>query len=111
MTEYKRIIITKWRLSSHRLRIETGRFDSPKTPRDKRVCSVCANKVEDEHHVLFECLLYNEIGLKFKSLFEKYTTVKDILSPLSIGDAEVLGSVLIMIENTRGSYGLEFIAT
>ena len=32
---------------------------SPKTPKDKRFCPFCPNKVEDEIHFLLECSTYN----------------------------------------------------
>ena len=111
LSEYKRIIITKWRLSSHRLHIETGRSESPKTPRDERTCRICDGIIEDEQHALFECELYNATRLKHKHLFEKYKSVKEILNPQSIADAEDLGEVLIAIENTRKSNGLQHIRT
>ena len=39
----------KLRISSHKLRIETGRYDN--IPRDERLCSLCnCNKIEDETH-------------------------------------------------------------
>ena len=41
LTESKRLIISKWRLSCHKLRIETGRYDTPKTPREERTCKRC----------------------------------------------------------------------
>ena len=110
LTEYKRIIITKWRLSSHCLHIETGRSTSPKTPRQQRKCSVC-DEIEDEHHVLFVCGLYNATRLKHAELFEKYKSVQEMLNPQSIKDAEDLGDALIAIENIRKQNGLEHIRT
>ena len=49
--------ITKLRTSSHKLEIETGRYN--KIPRDQRLCKNCIlNKIEDENHLLFECHMY-----------------------------------------------------
>ena len=49
--------ITKLRTSSHKLEIETGRWN--KIPRDQRICKNCIlNKIEDENHLLFECQMY-----------------------------------------------------
>ena len=50
---------TKYRLSNHVLSIEKGRHVSPKTPKDKRFCPFCPDKVEDEIHFLLECRTYN----------------------------------------------------
>ena len=51
--------LTKFRLSNRVLCIEKGRHVSPKTPKDKRFCPFCPNKVEDEIHFLLECPTYN----------------------------------------------------
>ena len=66
LREDKRIIITKWRLSSHNLKIETGRYTTPPTPRGERVCSECTTAVEDEHHVIFQCLLYRSLQIQHR---------------------------------------------
>ena len=52
--------LTKLRVSSHRLRIETGRYGSNRIERHERLCEVCTSgQVEDEYHFLFEehCLI------------------------------------------------------
>jgi len=49
--------ITKLRTSSHKLEIETGRYNN--IPRDQRICKNCTlNKIEDEYHLLFECHMH-----------------------------------------------------
>ena len=52
--ERSRIILTKWRLSSHKLSVETGRYAVPTIPRERRLCIICF-EIEDEHHALFIC--------------------------------------------------------
>ena len=51
--------LSKLRTSSHRLRIETGRYTSPKTDREDRVCVKCHalgySHVDDEMHFLLDC--------------------------------------------------------
>ena len=47
--------VAKFRLSNHRLAIETGRHTTPKTPKEERFCQFCPGKVEDEYHFLFDC--------------------------------------------------------
>ena len=50
-----RISFSQLMLSSHHLRIETGRWNRPPTPpRDERVC-VCRTGVQTEEHVLLHC--------------------------------------------------------
>ena len=53
------ISLARFRISSHNLRIETGRYDKPITPPNERKCIYCTeNKVEDECHFLLVCPLY-----------------------------------------------------
>jgi hypothetical protein len=47
-----RLILTKFRLSEHKLLIEIGR--NLKIPRDQRLCVIC-NVLEDEFHFFIEC--------------------------------------------------------
>ena len=61
--ENLRIIITRWRLSCHNLKIESGRRD-PYIPRQLRLCAHC-DTVEDENHALFSCIIYNTIRMKY----------------------------------------------
>jgi hypothetical protein len=56
--------ICKFRISNHRLRIETGRFKN--IPLDERKCNEC-NVVEDEIHFLTECSKFANLRL---SLYE-----------------------------------------
>ena len=60
LSDYYRVIISRWRLSNHRLNIETGRYTNPITVRNDRVCTLC-KVVEDEQHVIFECPRYSNI--------------------------------------------------
>ena len=46
-----RRIMTKLRLSDHCLIIERGRHYKPPIERDKRFCSSCKDKIEDETHL------------------------------------------------------------
>ena len=43
----------KFRLSNHKLAIETGRHEG--VERDERICPFCPNEVEDEVHFLLKC--------------------------------------------------------
>jgi len=55
--EIYRISFTRLRLSSHRLRIETGRWS--RLPRENRLCPCGA--VQDERHVLENCPLTQQL--------------------------------------------------
>ena len=56
-------------LSSHRLKIETGRWERPIIPHTERRCPICPDKIEDEFHFIVECNLYKDIR---KRLIPKY---------------------------------------
>ena len=63
----RRYNTTKFRISSHDLEIECGRYNN--IPRESRMCTWCqlsmgAEVVEDENHVLQNCDLY--AGLRTK---------------------------------------------
>ena len=103
LREDKRILITKWRLSSHNLNIEKGRYTSPITPREERICKICTTCIENEHHVLFDCPLYNIVRIRFRDFFQMNNTVKKMLNPLDIQKARTLGEILIQIEEIRKS--------
>ena len=60
--DYLRISFTRFRTSSHRLKIETGRWSQ--IPRDQRTC-VCNEGVQTEEHVLTACPSVNDIKLKY----------------------------------------------
>ena len=48
--------IARFKLSSHNLKIETGRHETPKIPLEERKCNKCdSNDIEDELHCLFIC--------------------------------------------------------
>ena len=55
-----RQIFSKFRISNHKLRIETGRYSQEKV--SERTCQFCPSSVtEDEFHLLFTCNLYDDI--------------------------------------------------
>ena len=90
--------------------IETGRYRIHKIPYNERFCLLCYSSVENEHHALFECTLYEDIRMKYNSLLDKYSWSDDILNPNCVSDAEMLGSLLLEIESVRCKCGLEFTA-
>ena len=61
-----RNILTKLRLSSHKLRIESDRHIRNRTPRELRYCILCnVNDVEDEHHFVLVCPAFTELRKKY----------------------------------------------
>ena len=67
---YRRII-TRWRLSSHKLFIETGRYIIPCLNRNERKCLIC-NVIEDKSQT--------RIPIRM-NLLKEYNTVESLLSP------------------------------
>ena len=55
---YKKTL-ARFRLSSHNLNIEQGRYRN--IHRDQRICESCnLNDIEDEFHFILKCTLYND---------------------------------------------------
>ena len=76
--------ITKLRCSTHRLKIEIGRYNRIRnevtgrmepSQEKKRTCDICKEKVEYEYHFLFECQVNKQLQDKF--LNEMNTLIGD----------------------------------
>ena len=64
-TEKLRIALSRLRLSSHRLEVETGRWVKPNAiPMENRLCSTC-QKLEDEFHFVLECVRYENLRIQY----------------------------------------------
>ena len=96
----KRIMLTRWRLSSFNLAIEKGRHSRPKIPREQRICLNC-KIIEDEHHVIFTCPLYNNIRRQYRHIFDNFRSVKQFLNPRSKDDLYAIANILEKIEKTH----------
>ena len=75
-----RRVITRWRLSNHKLRIETGRYHVPFIERRDRKCFIC-NVLEDERHAIYMCPSFALIRQNYVDLLEKYPSVILLLNP------------------------------
>lgn len=71
-----RTAISRFRTSSHKLNIETGRYEG--IPREQRICKSCAmHKIEDEFHFLLVCPNYRELRRKYlKPYFCHWPTLR-----------------------------------
>jgi hypothetical protein len=58
-----RVLVTKFRLSNHRLMIEVGRHNN--TPKELRYCPFCPNIVENEKHFMFTCPSYTHLRKRY----------------------------------------------
>ena len=92
----KRAIISRWRLSSHSLYVETGRRVG--LERSERRCIIC-NILEDENHALFICRAHTLIRRNHKLLLNEYKSVSEILSPRKTEDILEIANYILEIEN------------
>ena len=61
-----RCFLTKLRLSSHSLRIETGRYGNVRVDRSLRICTFYdSQEVEDEFHFVLICNRYTDLRKRF----------------------------------------------
>ena len=91
--KYRNALI-RFRLSSHRLAVETGRWNKPRpAPFDERKCERC-NVLEDEFHFLFECLLYTDLRKHYISeYFWKRPNIPKLLELLTSTNENILISL------------------
>ena len=94
LPDYLRINFTRYRLSSHRLRVEVGRWS--RTPHDQRLCP-CGIGVQDEMHV-FHCPVVKDI---FDSVDKNYASLSDIFADTTVEDLQVLYKVLNKLYETE----------
>ena len=73
----KRRLITKFKISSHQLEIERGRYRN--IPASQRICKLCNLEVEDELHFLLECPKSNKIRKEIlEQLENKFNNLKSL---------------------------------
>ena len=64
----KRAMLTKFRLSNHKLMIEVGRH--MKIPKEVRFCPFCTAIVETEAHFLISCPIYHTLRVRMMDYFK-----------------------------------------
>lgn len=90
--DYLRITFTRFRLSSHMLRIETGRWS--RTPREERVCR-CGQGIQNEHH-LFVCPLVRNLTVSFS---KPCLSPKEFFEDTTLDDLKTLHNVLTVMSD------------
>ena len=81
--DYRRVEVTRFRVGSHRLKVETGRWS--RTPRELRVCSCGTGvAVQDEGHVVFDCDYTEDLRLKYGVVAEM--SLVEVLSDTNFND-------------------------
>ena len=96
MDDEKRAVISRWRLSNHRLKIETLRYHRPLIQRKDRLCDVCG-VLDDETHAVYECIRYNIIREKYVALLTKLDSIQKFLNP-GVEDMLRVASFLMEVE-------------
>ena len=108
----QRHFLTRFRVSSHNLRVETGRWTFPKTRYEDRLCVYCdSGKVDSELHSITECKLtelnrssfYTILG-KFDSNFHMLNNehkLAHILCPIDSVRAKLSNKYLELLVQTR----------
>ena len=88
--EKYKVSLTKFRLSSHDLRIEKGRYDG--TNRENRKCLNCnMGVIEKEYHFLLICPKFYNIRQKFiKEYYCRWPTVQKFEKLMSSNNPETL---------------------
>ena len=79
--ERARLTVTKLRLSSHNLKVETGRWS--RIALENRLCE-CGTDVEDEKHVLLACPKTDFAREKFNVRNDVYTNVGVLMDSLDV---------------------------
>ena len=72
--EHHRIAFTRFRVGSHRFRIETGRWS--RTPRERRLCP--CGEVQDEVHVIKNCVLLRDVRARYSDI--NYDEISEIMN-------------------------------
>ena len=83
INERERLAFTKFRLSSHRLKIETGRWSRINV--ENRLCD-CGGGIEDETHVLFDCTKTEGVRRMFDVNRTKYINIGVLMDKMNVHD-------------------------
>ena len=97
LSDYCRYIITRGRLSNHKLKIETLRYEKySKIQGHLRCCELC-HVLEDGSHVIFHCIKFRAICLNHLELIRRNHSICLFLNP-DIEDVIETASFLQEIE-------------
>jgi hypothetical protein len=94
----------RFRISSHNLRIETGRYTRPKTPDHERKCIYCKTQaIETESHFLLDCDLYMQ---EREELLKNVTEIVPDINTLSNLDkfTQLMANKETLVTNALGKY-------
>lgn len=96
--------ITKLRVSSHQLYIETGRHLRPLVPRQDRICIFCnSGEIDDEMHFLLRCEFHSESRRLLASELSPYIDYPSEI-PLAATFQNIIGSKNQTVLTAVGKY-------
>ena len=107
--------LTRFRISCHNLYIERGRYETPLVAREHRWCTFCffskgLKPIEDEIHVLTDCLLYSSVREKSNFHLKNITDLTGLLSDKALdptnftATARAIHSILSVNEQFTAYY-------
>ena len=73
----ERVMMSKLRLSDHKLMIEVGRHQRPQIPRPERKCLMCSESIEDEVHFLTDCRLYGHRQQYWETIYNRVPQISN----------------------------------
>lgn len=88
--------LIRLRVSSHRLEVEVGRWNRQRVDYEERKCRIC-NKLEDEYHFIFECILYEDLR---RNYIPKYYRIR----PNMFKCVDLLSTTNVMHINKLATY-------
>ena len=94
--EKHRIALSRLRVSAHRLRIETGRWERPPLAVATRKCYFCDN-LEDECHFVLECPAYEELRERYIPYRFRCKSMYNFIQLMSSEDSSVVCSLAAFI--------------
>ena len=96
--------LARFRISSHNLRVETGRYVKPKIPIEDRICLYCTSHcVEDERHFLLKCTLYNQERADLINVSRLFIPQIDELDEISLFNS-IMSSCELPVVEALGKY-------
>ena len=93
-----RYALTRFRVSSHKLEIEAGRWTRPRvTPLENRLCSSC-HVLEDEYHFLVVCSKYESLRQRYiPSYYWRYPNFFKFVDLISSNNTYLIRRVAVFV--------------
>jgi hypothetical protein len=85
-----RTALTQFRISSHHLEIETGRYQN--VDRNERICKNCnAGLIENEYHFMLICKKYSDLREKYiKKYYYTWPNIQKFRNLMSVKSSKII---------------------